>query len=286
MQDINVVERRRSSSGVHRARSVRSSLRLFGAQWRTSAVPAASNSVTCHTAAANAGSNSITCSSRNEDVNLQPTVEMVRMRTSAGPTAHKSLPLVQPQAEQHKQQKQTSSRASWLGVFSNQNRKRLKSTSAGVGKQKEHKSKATWILRFTYQKNRQGKSKTVCGESPENEETVEENQLSKTTWILDIKERQEQQTECTATQVLVEQQEHHWQASAEKLSSPQRMYMRQKSNSLSRSSSLLQQSLQQHEFLQQQEFLPMSSSVGTKRRNSMWALGSSKSSTLRPICRL
>jgi hypothetical protein len=209
---------------------------------------------------------------------------------SAGPTEHQSLPFVEPQQEQHKQQqKQTSSRASWLAVFSNQNRKRLKSTSAVVGKQKEHKSKATWILRFTYQKNKQGKSKTVCNELPE---TVEENQSSKAMWILDIKERQEQQTECTASQVLGEQQEQHWQASTERLSSPQRTYMRQKSNSLSRCSSLLQQLLQQQEFLQQQqflqqqEFLPMSSSVGTKRRNSMWALGSSKSSTLRSICGL
>jgi hypothetical protein len=288
MQDVNVVERRQSSSGVHRARSVRSSLRLIGTRWRTSTVTAANNSVRCRTAAASAANRSVACFSGNEDVSLQPTVETVRVPDIAEPTTHQSLPLVQPQQEQHKQQqKQRSSRASsWLTVLSNQNRKHLKSTSADVGKQKEHKSKATWILGFTYQKNKQGKSKPVCSESPENEETIEENHSSKTAWILGMTVGQEQQKECTASQVTVEQLEQHRRASADRLSSLRRMYVRQKSNSLSRCSSLNQQLLQQQEFLQQKEFLPMSSSVGTKRRNSMWALGSSKSSTLRSICGL
>jgi hypothetical protein len=197
-----------------------------------------------------------------------------------GPTAHQSLPLAQPRQRQHQQQqKQKSSRASasWLAVFSNQNNKRLKSTSAGVGKQKEHKSKATWILGFTRQKTKQGKSKPVCNESPEDEETVEEYNSSKATLLLGVTEEDEQHTECAASHILMERHKQHWKASAEALISPQRIYMRQKSNSLSRCSSPAQQTLQQR------EFLPMTSSVGTKRRNSMWALGSSKSSMLRSI---
>jgi hypothetical protein len=323
MQDISVVERRRSSSGIRRSRSVRSSLRLIGARWRTSTVTAANNSTACRavtvTAAnnstacravtasaanngtacravtasaannstacravtASAANNSVTCCTGNLEVNLQPAVETLRLPFI--PSAHQYLSLTQPQQEQNQQleecqqqQKQRNSRMSWLAVFSNRNIKRVKSTSAVVGKQKDHKSKAAWILGFTYQKNKQGNSEPVCYELPEKGET-EECHPSKALWISDVTEEEQQQTKRTGSQVLLEQHDEHWKASAERLSSPQRSYMRQKSNSLSRCSSPVRR------FLQQQEFLPMTSSVGTKRRNSMWALGSSKSSMLRSI---
>jgi hypothetical protein len=212
----------------------------------------------------------------------QPTAETEGEPSCTGPTAHQSLPLSEPQ-----QQKQKVSTASSLfAIFANQNSKHLKSTSAGVGKQKERKSKGAWKLGFTLQKNKQGKGKPVCSELPENEESVEENLLLKDAWNLDKTEGEEVQTECTAAQVIVRNSEQNWQASAETLDSAHRTYTRQKSSSLSRCSSLMQREfLHQDEFPNQQEFLqlpqsvPTTSSEGTKRRNSMWALSSSKSST-------
>jgi hypothetical protein len=281
MQDVSVVERRRSSSGVSRARSVRSSLKLIGARWRSSVLPAANSSAACRAAATSAANNSSICPGI-EELNPQPTAETEVVPACAAPTAHQSLPVSEPQ-----RQKQKSSRASSLfAIFANQQSKHLKSTSAREGKQKERKSKTAWMLAFTYQKNKQGKGKPVCSESAENEESVEENLSFKDTWNLDRTDAEEVHTECTDALVIVRKREQNWPASAETLDSPDRTYARQKSSSMSRCASLLQREFLQHdEFPHQQEFLhlpqslPASSSEGTKRRNSMWALSSSKSST-------
>jgi hypothetical protein len=260
---MEVVERRRCSSasvtpGLRRSRSVRSSLKLVGTRWRKATENAASN---------------VPCSPSNQEANQQSAVKF--QRASALLTQHR--PSLGLPSQQHKQK---SLRASWLPVFSNQLNKLVKSSSASVGKEKQHKlSKATWIFGLATQQNKQYKNKSASNQSSENKETVEDRP-SKATWILGLTK---EQTKSSSLQILTEQHKHlkisSQLLSTETSSSPQRTYMQHKSNSLSRCSPLPKEQFLQ----QQQQFLPVVSSVGTKRRNSMWALSSSKSSMLRFI---
>jgi hypothetical protein len=154
-----------------------------------------------------------------------------------------------------------------------------------VGKQKEHKlpSKVAWIFRLANQQNGLCKAKVPSDQSPEEKETVEEHHPSKATCVLGLNKEQAQQTKFASLQVPAGQYKHPKNPSphlnAETVNTPQRMYMRQKSNSLSRCSpSRMEQFLQQ-----QHHILPVASSVETVRRNSLWTQSSSKSSMLKFI---
>jgi hypothetical protein len=186
--------------------------------------------------------------------------------TIPGVSAISSQTAKQPSsaAPSQQQKKHKSSRMSWLPVFSHQQKKHLKSFCASVGKQKEYKD----------QKTKQCKTKLVSAEVPEREETIPECRSSKVSWILGLREEQAQWRKSVSLQFLTEQHNKQFklsspQLSAKEFSSPQRC------NALSRSPSPAE--------LFPHHFLPMLSSVGTQRRNSMWALGSSKSSMLRFI---
>jgi hypothetical protein len=142
-----------------------------------------------------------------------------------------------------------------------------------VVKQKEHKN----------QKTKQCTTKPVSAEVPEREETIPEYHSSKVSWILGLREDQAQWRKSVSLQLLTEHNKHFKvsspQLNAKEFSSPEITYIQQKCNTLSRSPSPTEELLLQQEHL----FLPMVSSVGTQRRNSMWALGSSKPSMLRFI---
>jgi hypothetical protein len=247
---MEIVEYRRSSNsaaavGLRRSTSVRSSLRLFGVRWRTSTVFAADN---------------IPCPPSDQETNQQPTVPLL------GPSAV-------PSQTAQEQKKQKSSRKSWLPIFSHQQNKHPKPSSASVGKQKEHKN----------QKTKQYKTKLASSQLPEHEETIPEYHSSKVSRILGLREGQAQWRKSVSLQLLAEQHNKQFKVSsprlnAKELRSPQKTHTRQKCGTLSRSPSPADLFLQQDH-----QFLPMVSSVGTQRRNSMWALGSSKPSMLRFI---
>jgi hypothetical protein len=265
---MEVVERRHHSNSaitpsLRSSRSVRSSLRLVGSRWRKATAIAANNNVPCPPS--------------NQEVSQLSTVKFV----SVPAIPSRQPPSLAPPAQQ---QKQKTSRTSWLPIFFNQQNKLVKSSTAGAGREKEHKlqSKATWIFGLTTHQNKQCENKSAFNQSSENKETVEEH-VPKAPWILGLTKEQELQTKSTSLQVLAEQRNDLKVSSpllnAKTLSSPQRTYMRQKSNSLSRCSpSPIEKFLQQHH-----QFLPVVSSVGTKRRNSMWSLSSPKSSMLKFI---
>jgi hypothetical protein len=142
-----------------------------------------------------------------------------------------------------------------------------------VVKQKEHKN----------QKTKECTTKPVSTEVPEREETIPEYHSSKVSWILGLREEQAKWRKSVSLQFLTEHDKQFKVSSpqliAKEFSSSQRTYIQQKCNTLSRSPSPGEELLPQELHL----FLPMVSSVGTQRRNSMWALGSSKPSMLRFI---
>jgi hypothetical protein len=201
-------------------------------------------------------------------VNQQSAVTILGASAISSQTA-KQLSSVAPFQQQKKQKR---SRMSWLPVFSHQQKKHLKSSFASVGKQKEHKD----------QKTKQCETKLVSTDVPEREETIPEHHSPKVSWILGLREEHTQWRKSISLQLLTERHNKQFklsspQLNAKEFSSPQRTHIQQKCNALSRSPSPA-------ELLPQQEhhrFLPVVSSVGTQRRNSMWALGSSKPSTLR-----
>jgi hypothetical protein len=262
---MEVVERRHYSNSaiapsLRRSRSVRSSLRLVGARWRK--------------AVANAAINNVACPPSSQEPSQLSIVKFLNVSDVPSP---QPLSLAPPS----QQQKQRSSRTSWLHSLFNHQNKLVKSSAAGEGKEKEHKLrlKATWISELTTQQNKQHENKPTFNQSSENKETVE-NHLPKTAWVLGVTKELAEQTESTSLHILAEwHRKPHISSpllNAETLRSPRRTYMRQKSNSLSRCSpSPVEQFLQE-----QHQFLPLVSSVGSKRRNSMWALSSSKSGRL------
>lgn len=245
---MEVVEYRRSSSsakalGLCRSRSVRSSLRLFGARWRTGSVCAA-NKEHC-----------------NQETNQRSAVTVLGASTVPGQTTQP--PPSTASSQQQKRQK--GSRIPWLTVFSHLQKNHLKSSFGSVGKRK----------------TKQCNAKLVSSELPECEETIPEYHSSKASWILGLREEKTQWTKSSSLQFLAEQPNKQFKASspqlnAEESSSLQRSYIPQKYMTLTRSSSPV-------ELCHQKEphFVPLVSSVGTERRNSMWALGASKPSRLR-----
>ncbi|XP_021938463.1 ankyrin repeat and fibronectin type-III domain-containing protein 1 isoform X2 [Zootermopsis nevadensis] len=249
---MEVVERRHYSNSaisptLRRSRSIRSSLRLVGSRWYKATVNAASNNVPC-----------------------PPTKQEASQSSNVKSRQPPSLPPIQ------QLQKQRSSRISWLPIFSYQQNKLAKSSTAGAEKEHKLRSKASWIFWLRAQQNKQRENKSAFNQSSENKERVQDF-LPKAARILGLKVDQVHQTKSTSLPVLAEQHKDIKISSplpsSKAFSSPQRTYMRQKSNSLSRCPpSPVEQFLQQH-----YEFLPIVSSVETKRRNSMWNLSSSKS---------
>jgi hypothetical protein len=232
---MEVVEYRRSSSakalGLCRSRSVRSSLRLFGARWRTGSVCAASKE------------------HFSQETNQRSAVTVLGASTVPG---QRTQPPPSTAASQQ-QKKQKGSRIPWLTVFSHLQKNHLKSPFASVGK------------RNTKQCN----AKLVSSELPECEETVPEYRSSKASWILGLREEKAQWTKSSSLQFLAEQPNRQFKVSLPQLNA-------KGSGSLRRSPSPV-------ELCHQEEphFVPLVSSVGTQRRNSMWALGASNPSTLR-----
>ena len=256
---MEVVERRRSSTtvGLRRTKSVRSSLRVVGARWRTAAANAAQN-------------NNIPCPPTNQELEEPSTVKFISATQLPSP------PVTPPP------QKQKTSRTSWLPSFSYHQNKNLKTAptgktkeqhskstpNLGVAKVKETKpSRATWIQTLTYQ-HRQ-KTKPVPIPTIE-EKPAQDSSPTRQRWVLGLTQEQMRSTKPTSLLSLAEENAKPKIASprlsVSRCNSPEN-YIRQKSNSLSRS---FPPTLE--EFL---DIQPVISSVGTQRRNSMWAVNSS-----------
>jgi hypothetical protein len=170
-------------------------------------------------------------------------------------------------APSQQQKKQKSSRMSWLLLFSHHQKKYLKSSSVSVGKMK----------------TKQCKTKVASSELPELEERTPEHHSPKASWMLGLGGGQAQWTTSASLHFIPEQHNRQFKISSPQLSAkefcrPQITYTQQKCSTLSRSPSPAEIFVHQ-----QPHFLPMVSSVGTERRNSMWALGSSKPSMSRFI---
>jgi hypothetical protein len=242
---MEVVEYRRSSSsagalGLCHSGSVRSSLRLFGARWRSGSVCAASKE---H------------C---DQETNQRSAVTVVGASTVPG---HSTRPAPST-APSQQQRKQKSLRIPWLPVFFHLQKNHLKSSSANVGKRK---------------------TRLLCSEVPDSEETVPGCHASKASLSLGPREERAQWPTCASLRFLAEQPDRQLKVSSPQLiakesSSSQGACIPQKCMTLARSTSPVEPCRQE-----EPHFVPLVSIVGTERRNSMWALGASKPSMLRCI---